>query len=130
LVPQPGTRHLLHRRKPALDNEATHDTPDDRARHEFLLATGRKKEEEDEEKHFRRLPSWRQIRTHWAAHGPEICFTVLVVSMQLAFEVRQLAKYLTTEKYCAGFRMGSRPGQGVRRRALSHVFLPRPEHVA
>lgn len=133
LVPQPGTRHLLHRRKPSLSDDAVHDSPDDRARHEFLhrmmgshdadriprrefaelvrewripSLNQAKKDEEDEQKYFHRLPSWRKVRAYWAVHGPEICFIGLVVSMQLAFGIWQLVKYLTTEKYRAGFGWG------------------------
>lgn len=133
LVPQPGVRHLLHRRKPAMSDDAAHDKPDDRARHKFLhrmmgshdadriphrefaelvrewripSLNQAKKDEEDEEKYFHRLPSWRKIRAYWAVHGPEIGFIGLVISMQLAFGIWQLVKYLTTEKYRAGFGWG------------------------
>lgn len=38
---------------------------------------------------------WRQIRAYWTAHGPEILFIVLVVSLQVVFGAWQLHKYAT-----------------------------------
>ena len=133
LVPKPGAHHIFHRQRPLHQNGATSDTPDGRGRHEFLrrMMGGRhderipraefaelvrgwgipslrqaKKEEEDEKRYFQRLPGWRKIRAYWAVHGPEIACIGLVVAMQLAFGIWQLVKYLTTEKYRAGFGWG------------------------
>ena len=35
----------------------------------------------------------------WPVHGPEIAFLALVVSIQLAFAIWQLVKYLTGEQH-------------------------------
>lgn len=134
LVPKPEAYHIFHRHQPGPgETDAAKNTPNDRARHEFLhLMMGGSdaeriprdefaelvrewripslkqvtKEEEDERSYLRRLPGWRKIRAYWAVHGPDIGFIGLVVSMQAAFGVWQLVKYLTIEKYQAGFGWG------------------------
>jgi len=42
----------------------------------------------------------------WPVHGPEIAFLALVVSIQLAFAIWQLVKYLTGEHYTRTFGWG------------------------
>lgn len=135
LVPKPDAHHIFQRRRPSSpDKEAApHDAPDDRARHEFLRRmmgnretekiprkefaelvrswgipslSQAKKEEEEEKNYLKHLPGWRKIRAYWAVHGPEVACIGLVVAMQLAFGIWQLVKYLTTEKYRAGFGWG------------------------
>lgn len=131
LVPKPDVHHIFSSKQPV--NGVEHNSQDDKVRHAFLqrMLGGRnveriprqefaelvkewkipslkqaKKEEEDERGYFKKLPGWRKIRAYWAVHGPEIGFIGLVVAMQLAFGVWQLVKYLTTEKYRAGFGWG------------------------
>lgn len=48
----------------------------------------------------------RRVRSYWAVHGPEVTFIALVVSMQLAFGIWHLVKYLTGEYYTAAFGWG------------------------
>ncbi|KAH8168748.1 FAD-binding domain-containing protein [Sarocladium implicatum] len=118
LAPEPKKHNVVKR---------NHDSHDDKVRHEFLRSMmgnadqgariprddfarlvkewkipslkQAKKEEENEKSYFKRLASWRRIRAYWAVHGPEIAFIGLVVSMQLAFGIWQLVKYLTVDKY-------------------------------
>lgn len=135
LVPKPDAHHIFHRQRPSSRDEeaAPHDAPGDRARHEFLRRmmgdretekiprkefeelvrswgipspSQVKKEEEEEKDYLKRLSSWRKVRAYWAVHGPEVACIGLVVAMQLAFGIWQLVKYLTTDKYRAGFGWG------------------------
>ncbi|KAI4843497.1 hypothetical protein E4T44_06708 [Aureobasidium sp. EXF-8845] len=48
----------------------------------------------------------RRLRAYWEVHGPEYGFLALVVSMQLAFGIWQLVKYLTTSPYRETFGWG------------------------
>ncbi|SPO00300.1 related to NADPH oxidase homolog 1 [Cephalotrichum gorgonifer] len=131
LFPKRGAR--LRKLPTQHDIEEAEDTANSLARHDFLhrMMGGRdaeriprhefaelvrewgipslnqaKKGDEEERSYLRRLPGWRKIRAYWAVHGPEIGFIGLVVSMQVAFGIWQLMKYLTTEKYRAGFGWG------------------------
>lgn len=60
----------------------------------------------DQDAYLRKLGIVRRVRSYWAVHGPEIAFLALVVSMQLAFAVWHLVKYLTGEHYTRGFGWG------------------------
>ncbi|KAK0750633.1 FAD-binding domain-containing protein [Schizothecium vesticola] len=60
----------------------------------------------DQDAYLRKLGIVRRVRSYWAVRGPEIAFLALVVSMQLAFAVWQLVKYLTGEHYTRGFGWG------------------------
>ncbi|KAH7050144.1 FAD-binding domain-containing protein [Macrophomina phaseolina] len=109
-----------------------HDTKEDHARHQFLRSIigseknqiprtefaervrewripslkQSKQEEQDEKDYMRKLSIWRRLRSYWAVHGPEILFIALVVSMQLAFGIWQLVKYVTVTEYRAAFGWG------------------------
>jgi len=109
-----------------------HDSKDAEARHRFLQSIiGSKsqripraefasrvrkwkvpsmKQESGDEKHEEDLLTsmsiWRRIRSYWAVRGPDILFTALVVSMQLAFGIWQLVKYVTGTQYTAAFGWG------------------------
>lgn len=60
----------------------------------------------DQDVYLRKLGVVRRVRSYWAVHGPEIAFLALVVSMQLAFAVWHLVKYLAGEHYTRGFGWG------------------------
>ncbi|KAK5659343.1 hypothetical protein OQA88_1436 [Cercophora sp. LCS_1] len=60
----------------------------------------------DQRDYLRKLGFFRRIRSYWAVHGPEIAFIALVVSIQLAFGIWQLTKYLTGEYYTRAFGWG------------------------
>ncbi|GME48314.1 putative FAD-binding domain-containing protein [Neofusicoccum parvum] len=65
-----------------------------------------RKEEQDEKDYKRGMSIWRRVRSYWTVHGPEILFIALVVSMQLAFGIWQLVKYVTVAEYRAAFGWG------------------------
>lgn len=115
-------RHHLH-----------HDSKRDDARHAFLrhiIGSGERrisrtdmmhrvqewkipsmqresKNDQDENSYVHSLSMWRRIRAYWSVHGPKILFLMLVVSMQLAFGIWQLVKYLTTMEYRQAFGWGA-----------------------
>jgi len=65
------------------------------------------KKEEDEQANFvKRMSYARRLRAYWEVHGPEYGFLALVVSMQLAFGIWQLVKYLTTSPFRETFGWG------------------------
>ncbi|KEQ66030.1 uncharacterized protein M437DRAFT_41755 [Aureobasidium melanogenum CBS 110374] len=65
------------------------------------------KKEEDEQADFVKKMSYaRRLRAYWEVHGPEYGFLALVISMQTAFGVWQLIKYLTTAPYRETFGWG------------------------
>ncbi|KAH0282469.1 hypothetical protein KCU62_g9699, partial [Aureobasidium sp. EXF-3399] len=65
------------------------------------------KKEEDEQANFVKKMSYaRRLRAYWEVHGPEYGFLALVVSLQLAFGIWQLVKYLTTSPYRETFGWG------------------------
>ena len=68
-----------------------------------------KQDSEDEKRDEELLKSMsilRRIRAYWAVRGPDVLFVALVVSMQLAFGVWQLVKYVTEMQYRAAFGWG------------------------
>ncbi|PLB54910.1 hypothetical protein P170DRAFT_452488 [Aspergillus steynii IBT 23096] len=65
------------------------------------------KNDQDENSYVHSLSLWRRIRAYWSVHGPKILFLMLVVSMQLAFGIWQLVKYLTTMQYRHAFGWGA-----------------------
>lgn len=109
-----------------------HDSQDDDARHDFLRTMIRStkeripradfenrvrewkvpslKQESDDQEHedeiLKSMTIWRRIRAYWAVRGPDILFVALVVSMQLAFGIWQLVKYVTGPQYTAAFGWG------------------------
>ncbi|THV89450.1 hypothetical protein D6D26_09753 [Aureobasidium pullulans] len=65
------------------------------------------KKEEDEQADFVKKMSYaRRLRAYWEVHGPEYGFLAVVVSMQLAFGIWQMVKYLTTSPYRETFGWG------------------------
>ncbi|KAK4443682.1 PaNox3 NADPH oxidase encoded by the PaNox3 protein [Podospora aff. communis PSN243] len=60
----------------------------------------------DQKAYLSKLGIFRRVRSYWAVHGPEIAFLALVISMQLAFGIWQLVKYLTGEHYTRAFGWG------------------------
>ncbi|KAH0278175.1 hypothetical protein KCU91_g2673, partial [Aureobasidium melanogenum] len=65
------------------------------------------KKEEDEQADFVKKMSYaRRLRAYWEVHGPEYGLLALVVSMQIAFGVWQLVKYLTRAPYRETFGWG------------------------
>jgi dual oxidase len=65
-----------------------------------------KKEEDEQADIVKRMSYARRLRAYWEVHGPEYGFLALVVSMQLAFGIWQLVKYLTTSPYRETFGWG------------------------
>ncbi|KAF4546043.1 FAD-binding domain-containing protein [Lasiodiplodia theobromae] len=65
-----------------------------------------KKEEQDEKDYMHDMSVWRRMRSYWAVHGPEILFIALVISMQLAFGIWQMVKYITVVEYRRAFGWG------------------------
>lgn len=65
-----------------------------------------KKEEQDEKDYMHEMSVWRRVRSYWAVHGPEIVFIALVISMQLAFGIWQMVKYITVVEYRRAFGWG------------------------
>ncbi|KAF9891379.1 hypothetical protein FE257_004235 [Aspergillus nanangensis] len=65
------------------------------------------KNDEDENTYVHNLSLWRHIRAYWSVHGPKILFLALVISMQLAFGIWQLVKYVTTIQYRQAFGWGA-----------------------
>jgi hypothetical protein len=72
-----------------------------------------KDSEEEEEKSY--MKNWklaRKLRAHWEVDRPQYMFLALVISMQLAFGIWQLVKYLTEMQYrYALFIATQRPAQ-------------------
>ncbi|KAH6652628.1 FAD-binding domain-containing protein [Truncatella angustata] len=68
------------------------------------------KQESEDEKHeedlLKSMSIWRRFRSYWAVRGPDILFVALVISMQLAFGLWQLVKYVTGTQYTAAFGWG------------------------
>lgn len=63
--------------------------------------------EEDEQADFWKKMSYpRRFRAYWKVHGPEYGFLAVVVSMQFAFGVWQMVKYLTTSPFRETFGWG------------------------
>ncbi|KAM7217638.1 PaNox3 NADPH oxidase encoded by the PaNox3 protein [Rhypophila decipiens] len=60
----------------------------------------------EQQEYLRKLGMVSRFRSYWAVHGPEIAFIALVVSIQLAFGIWQLIKYLTGEYYTQAFGWG------------------------
>ncbi|KAI1866602.1 hypothetical protein JX265_002144 [Neoarthrinium moseri] len=109
-----------------------HDSRDDEARHHFLRSIigsdaqriprsefvarvrewkipSLKQDAEDqhrEDELLRSMSIWRRVRAYWAVRGPDIMFIALVVSLQLAFGIWQLVKYVTGTQYRAAFGWG------------------------
>ncbi|KAK0625183.1 FAD-binding domain-containing protein [Bombardia bombarda] len=130
LVPQPSHHHVLARRK-EYTSDSSRDSkapPEIDLRHEFLRSiigsdarqipraefAARVREWkipslELEHKavgdYVRKMSIWRRVRAHWAVHGPEILFLVLVISMQIGFGSWQLVKYMQGP-YRAAFGWG------------------------
>ena len=65
-----------------------------------------KKVEKDEKDYFKSIPWGRRMRAFWEVRGPEVLFVGLVVSMQIAFGVWQLVKYVSDPKYQAALGWG------------------------
>jgi dual oxidase len=65
------------------------------------------KEVEDEaSQYMKSLAPGRRLRAYWEVHGPEWGFIVLVVSLQLAFGIWQMVKYITDMRYRHAFGWG------------------------
>ncbi|KAL4892305.1 FAD-binding domain-containing protein [Aspergillus ambiguus] len=65
------------------------------------------KNDQDENAYVHRLSFWRRLRAYWSVHGPKILFLAMVISIQLAFGIWQLVKYLTTAEYRNAFGWGA-----------------------
>lgn len=109
-----------------------HDGKDDDARHEFLrsiIGSDKRRipraefengirewkvpslqqdsvDQDHEERVLKSMSIWRCIRAYWAVNGPDVVFIVLVITLQLAFGVWQLAKYVMRTQYTAAFGWG------------------------
>ncbi|KAI0170891.1 FAD-binding domain-containing protein [Pestalotiopsis sp. NC0098] len=109
-----------------------HESKDDEARHRFLRSMmgpeekrvsraefasrvrqwkipSLKQDSEDEKRDediLKSMSIWRRFRAYWAVRGPDILFVALVISMQLAFGIWQLVKYVTKQQYRAAFGWG------------------------
>jgi dual oxidase len=56
--------------------------------------------EQKENRHYMQSsPLGRRLRAYWSVHGPEMMFIVLVVSMQVAFGVWQMVKYIAETQW-------------------------------
>ncbi|KAK3076838.1 hypothetical protein LTS18_011864, partial [Coniosporium uncinatum] len=58
-----------------------------------------KQDEQAQRAYLKKRRLFRRFRSYWAVHGPEIVFLALVISLQLAFGIWQLVKYLTQSEY-------------------------------
>lgn len=113
IAPEPKP-HQLH-----------HKDRDDAQRHEFLRAVmgtdknrisrqdfveivkgwkipsmaSEKKVEKDHDEYMKTIPLGRRLRAYWSVRGPDMAFLAMVISMQIAFGVWQLVKYLTETRY-------------------------------
>ena len=56
-------------------------------------------EKEDNKNYMHSAPLSRRMRAYWSVHGPELMFIALVVSMQIAFGVWQMVKYITETQW-------------------------------
>lgn len=65
-----------------------------------------RREAKDEDEYLSSLSLWRRFCSYWAVKGPEILFLALVISVQLAFGLWQMIKYLTQMQYRHAFGWG------------------------
>ena len=61
-----------------------------------------KKTEDEGDDYMKRLSIGRKLRAYWSIEGPKYMFPALVISMQLAFGIWQMVKYLTQMQYRYG----------------------------
>ncbi|KAF7504574.1 hypothetical protein GJ744_002069 [Endocarpon pusillum] len=62
--------------------------------------------EDEASQYMKSLALGRKLRARWEVHGPVWVFMTLVVSLQLAFGIWQLVKYLTGMQYRQAFGWG------------------------
>ncbi|KAF2835393.1 hypothetical protein M501DRAFT_1060909 [Patellaria atrata CBS 101060] len=58
-----------------------------------------KKDAKEQDAYLKRMTIVQRFRAYWEVHGPEIGFLALVISLEFAFGIWQLVKYLTTPGY-------------------------------
>lgn len=58
-----------------------------------------KREEENNNHYMRSTPLGRRLHVYWAVHGPKALFIAIVVSLQIAFAVWQMVKYITEKQW-------------------------------
>ncbi|KAM7187231.1 FAD-binding domain containing protein [Naviculisporaceae sp. PSN 640] len=129
LIPQPRAHNILARKTRAQSQKTHRSHGNNQHRHEFLrsiIGSDARRIPRDEfakrvkewnipslelsglesnRDYVRKMSPFRRIRAHWAVHGPEIAFLMLVVGLQIAFGVWQLAKYTRLE-YVDAFGWG------------------------
>ncbi|KAL8887031.1 MAG: hypothetical protein Q9205_004511 [Flavoplaca limonia] len=118
--PLPKEHHLHHHERKASDRHAflraVLGTDKDRIPNEDFATKVRKwnipslrqeHQKDTEASDFLKHLSWsRKLRSWWSVEGPQVCFLGVVVTVQIAFGVWQLVKYLTTPPFTAGWGWG------------------------